>query len=423
MNLVLGKPIYKKLNFPNEFGLNEYEYLMILASISGAEELFDKDTINKMNQYNLWSDIKYTRNKIVLDILYNLPYLDNSVIESFCEEYHDCYYDILFKNFQYIQGPQWYHLAYSKSTKILNLFIYCLDKNIYLEDNYFMNGFCKIVTDEYVWFLEKNIQYITTFGWDRLAFNENYEVFKFILKHHCLFDENSRMLVELCKNKNEKILNKVFMMCDHIFTPECYMALCENSSDKAVNYILDDTIWSKHFTPQWWLSLCSNSNPKIIKLLEEYINKYQNIEYVWDYLCLNESALHIVEKNINKLNSLGWIYLCQNEKVNTKKRDELLIKNIHLFENTLVKKTLNRSEYMFDWILLNKEKFSQNDWKTILTYQPYAIALAAKLDGDAMEKVIRDFSEELTIYVFNPVRIKRMAKGYGMSVAEYMERF
>jgi len=422
MNFLLGKPIYKKLDFPNEFELDETEYLNILASISGSEELLDANTLNKMNQLNIWSNIRYTRNKIVLDILYNLPYLNEYVIESLCKEYDDCYYDILIKNSDYIEGSLWNHLAYSKSTKIFNLFVYCLNKVTNLEDNSFINAFCKIVTDEYVWYLEENVKNITTFGWYRLTKNENYEVFKFILRHNNIYDDSKTTLIDLCRNKNEKILNKVFMMCEHIFTPSCYMALCENSSDFAVNYILDDIIWSKHFKDEWWMSLCVNTNPKIIKLLEENIDKFINRQFAWNNICLNQSAFHIIEQNVFRFNTLDWIHLCQNEKVCLKKRDEILIKNINILP-FLVKTTLYKSKYMFEWILLNKELIPQNVWSIILKYQPDAIALAAKLDSDAMKRIIRDFTEELNIYVFNPVRIERMAKAYEMDVAEYMERF
>jgi hypothetical protein len=61
-------------------------------------------------------------------------------------------------------------------------------------------------------------------------------------------------------------------------------------------------------------------------------------------------------------------------------------------------------------------------WKN-LSQNPNALHLLFPLDYGKMKKNIRQFSKELTEYVFHPVRLGRLADKFQMEFDEYIELF
>jgi hypothetical protein len=102
-------------------------------------------------------------------------------------------------------------------------------------------------------------------------------------------------------------------------------------------HILEKNQPKLHF--RW---LCFNHAPAAMRLLEKKLEKLENID--WRLLCLNPSAIHLIEKNLDKI---GWKCLSENpaaihllEKNQDKIDWKWLSKNpaaIHLLEKNLDK--------------------------------------------------------------------------------------
>ena len=56
-----------------------------------------------------------------------------------------------------------------------------------------------------------------------------------------------------------------------------------------------------------------------------------------------------------------------------------------------------------------------------LYLNPNAIHLLAKLNTEQMRLNCRSFAEELTKYVFHPVRLSRLSQYYNIDITEYFE--
>ena len=119
-------------------------------------------------------------------------------------------------------------------------------------------------------------------------------------------------------------------------------------------------------------------NPNAIHLLE------QNLDEVdWYYLSGNPNAIHILEKNLDKVN---WYSLSENPNA------------IHILEQNL----------------------DRVDWDGLST-NPNAIHLLCKLNTEQMRLNCRSFAEELSKYVFHPVRLSRLSQCYNIDLTEYFE--
>jgi hypothetical protein len=67
------------------------------------------------------------------------------------------------------------------------------------------------------------------------------------------------------------------------------------------------------------------------------------------------------------------------------------------------------------WSYLDRINWSK------LSANPNAIHLLAPLDTNAMRENCKPFAEELTAYVFHPLRLENMSNAYGYELDEYME--
>jgi hypothetical protein len=82
-----------------------------------------------------------------------------------------------------------------------------------------------------------------------------------------------------------------------------------------------------------------SSNPNAIHLLERNIDKIN-----WFNLCANPNAISILEKNVDKLNHLCWNNLCRNPNalhLICKYDYELMKKNYEMFKQELIEHVMN----------------------------------------------------------------------------------
>jgi hypothetical protein len=127
----------------------------------------------------------------------------------------------------------------------------------------------------------------------------------------------------------------------------------------------------------WYYYL--SRNPNAIHLLEKNVDKVR-----WDCLSGNPNAIHILEKNLDKVN---WDWLSKNPNA------------IHILEK-------NVDKVCWECLSLN----------------PNAIHLLAKLNIKKMREKCKPFAKELVEYVFHPLRQENMAQKFNMDLDEYMEQ-
>ena len=110
----------------------------------------------------------------------------------------------------------------------------------------------------------------------------------------------------------------------------------------------------------------------IFKYFNKYLKKMQSIKYkeikpeflrkvIWSILSENPSAIHLLEKNLDRV---SWYWLSWN---------------------------------------------------------PIVLQIICDIDYEEMKKKIQPLAEELTKYVFNPNRIKKMANTYQLNFEELLE--
>ena len=135
-------------------------------------------------------------------------------------------------------------------------------------------------------------------------------------------------------------------------------------------------------------------NPNAISLLEKYPRKIR-----WYFLSANPNAIHLLEKNLDKID---WCHLSENPNA------------IHLLEKNLDKIDWSHLSCNPNAISLLKENQDKINWR-MLSCNPNIMELVCDLDYDAMKQSMQPLAEELTAYVFHPLRMNRIAEQYNIS--------
>ena len=189
-----------------------------------------------------------------------------------------------------------------------------------------------------------------------------------------------------------------------------------------------------------WISLARN--PVGIELLERYEHEWAHSSEIWRTLCMNENALHILERNPDKI---PWRYLsCYKHAI------PLLEKNLdkvhwdNLSQNPGAMHLLERNPHRIDWPFLNCNRSSEAvallaknpdkiNWTSLSTV-PQAVDLIEKnldkkhkfnwsglgycdhayeIDYRYLEERCARFKEELLQKTINPARFEKyIAQGY-----------
>ncbi len=162
----------------------------------------------------------------------------------------------------------------------------------------------------------------------------------------------------------------------------------------------------------YWYGLAKNTNIKAIKLLEDNIDKFINIESAWRALSSNPNAIHILEKHYDKIH---WYYFAQNTNI---KAIKLLEDNINKFINDkIVWKALSLNP---NAIYILEKNLNKVDW-ICLSQNSNAIHLITKLNYDKMKENMSEFNEELVAKVFNPNRLLKICENYNINFIEIQE--
>jgi hypothetical protein len=122
-------------------------------------------------------------------------------------------------------------------------------------------------------------------------------------------------------------------------------------------------------------------------------------------LSRNPCAIHILEKNLDKIN---WCYLSANPGA------------IDIIEQNL-------DEIVWDYLSLNKaathlleKNLDKVDW-VVLSANPNAINLFFKYDYQSMKQNNKNFFEELVKKVFNPKRLISLCNRFNIDWLDYTD--
>jgi hypothetical protein len=159
-----------------------------------------------------------------------------------------------------------------------------------------------------------------------------------------------------------------------------------------------------------WSALSQNTNPLAIQLMEEHLNLALSLHKVSLYrLTENPSAIHIIEKRFNLTGECYWMALSKNSNA-----IHILEKNIdklswyHLLQNP------NAIHLIEPYV--EKHDMDIQHWISLLSNpNPYAKQIIIKLDYDYMKNgriEFNRFANELTSYIFNPDRLEKMYNLY-----------
>jgi hypothetical protein len=211
----------------------------------------------------------------------------------------------------------------------------------------------------------------------------------------------------ICKNFNA--IHIIEKHIDHL--PQTgWNGLSKNP--KAI-HLLEQNIDKIH-----WSNLCLNLHPKAMPLIETYLDNLNSVnEYFWTNLCKNPNAIHILEKNIDKLDNIDcWYNLCSN------------IEAIPIIENNLDKlddicwNILCNHEKAMPMIKQNLDRLNTTCWDT-LSSNPDAIDILLSLNYIHMTKNMSKFKQELMDYVFNPDRMMNLSSQYNIEFKELVKLY
>lgn len=185
-------------------------------------------------------------------------------------------------------------------------------------------------------------------------------------------------------------------------------------------------------------------NPNAIPVLTKYLTgplgPLKNDIYFWELLSTNSNAISLLEQNLDKIN---WNYLMENTNI---KAIELLQKNV--MNNTNMKEMqifpgklcLNPSaipiieQYLdkltpFEWMCLSSnpnavhilEKNMDKICWSVLCKNPNAIHLIAKLDYEKMRSENQPLFQELIAYLCHPNWIQKCANRLNLDFDKYQD--
>jgi hypothetical protein len=132
-------------------------------------------------------------------------------------------------------------------------------------------------------------------------------------------------------------------------------------------------------------------------------------QIAWTWLSQNPNAIHLLEKNIDKI---CWNNLSRNTNpaaINLLEQNPDKIEWKGLSLNSSAIKLLEQNPDKIDWFCLSKN--------------PNAIHLITSLNYHEMQRTFQPLAKELIETVFHPTRVSRIAQVYRMDLNEYLDYY
>ena len=126
----------------------------------------------------------------------------------------------------------------------------------------------------------------------------------------------------------------------------------------------------------------------------------------WENLSLNPNATDLIEQNLDKIKFSN----CYTEDVVSIK---LLEKNLYKVNWKYLSKNPNA-------IQLLKDNINQICWHNIWLNENF-MDIVGEIDYEAMRNAIKPLAEEIAQYVFNPIRIQKLANTFELTFEEILE--
>jgi hypothetical protein len=242
--------------------------------------------------------------------------------------------------------------------------------------------------------------------WNDFVYNPN--AMHVIDKHLdiCVKELNSHGRINLLRHPNfihiietheEKII-------DELLNSNCIFVLAQSNNNPIYIDLLEKFIkkYPEKILSNFWGDLCEN--PLAIHIIEKNLHKLNNS--AWQMLAKNPKAIHIIRENLDKLNDTGWRYLCENPNA-----IPLLEEHPHKINWYSLSCNLNGIA-IFE---KNPEKIACYlffDYENI-----YVNAPIFEIDYDAIEKRCAIYKEELMQVALHPSRIESYLQ-QGISIEE-----
>ncbi len=318
---------------------------------------------------------------------------------NFSKNESDLAVDILEEN---IDKIEWEYIIYNKNQRTAKIIKNNLDKMTkYMSSLFTFNPhICDIVDEDFV---TNFCEYGHYNGW--LHVSRNPAAIKLLEKNidkisWSLLSENSAA-IDILNNNQDKI---------------SWYSLGINSNA----YHLIDKIYTSNYQ-----CFCRNTNPKFLEIVEQHINElgYDQRDGLcdWQALSKNPSAINILKNNLDKVlsyvvinpNAIEVIEMIlekiENNTANSYWMDFYKSKYFFLMlcENPnaihIIEKNIDRINYIG------------------LSRNHNAMHLLTKFDYNKMKELNSLFNEELVAYVFNPKRLLRFCEKYNLDFYEINE--
>ena len=221
-------------------------------------------------------------------------------------------------------------------------------------------------------------------------------------------DQRNKLLIKwLCGN--EKLLSIVvnrFLSYNNPYTEFAIHQLADKPY--AINIIEGSLrMFLLYERSNFWEKLCQNSGA--IHIIEEYMDKLPFIN--WKGMCLNENAkiLSMIERNLYRLDLLCWSNLCKNLNAIhiLEKNEDKIVWNI-LCKNVNAIKILEQ----------NIDKLDEHCW-SILCVNPQAINIIEKNLDKLSEKNWNDLYRNPNIFMYDYEKISKNKEDTNKELIEY----
>jgi hypothetical protein len=258
--------------------------------------------------------------------------------------------------------------------------------------------------------IHSKIEILDKLDWAQLS--ENYGAINFLKKYERKINWNY-----FSENSHDDAINMLFENKRRIN----YSMFSRNNNDRAIMY------FKLHKEKIDWNHFIFNTNPQAIIMIKHNIENI-NIKN----LSMNWNAIDIIKEYPDLINWENLSYECRDIEFMKKNRDKLQLHMLH--SNEYAYELLTPENIVMDWIFDNPKAYdlikkhvkeyelTEQDMEYLCTNKN-ALDILFPLKYSEMRDKMKDFKEELCSYVFNPVRMNKIAKSYNLSLEELQDYY